>query len=44
MMGGEMQWAALPYVVEILGVADPAALIDNLMTVRDVMQARNQDK
>lgn len=43
-MGGEMQWTALPYVVEILGVSDPEALIDNLMTVREVMQARNQDK
>jgi hypothetical protein len=34
-MGGEIEWSALPVVVELLGVADVEVLIAQLVTIRD---------
>lgn len=36
-MGG-LDWAALPIVVEMLGVRDPEILIAQLVTIRDQEQ------
>lgn len=33
-MGG-LDWAALPIVVEVLGVADPERLLHQLVTIRE---------
>lgn len=35
MMEGEINWSALPIVCELLGIEDPAELVDDLMTIRD---------
>ena len=39
LMGG-FDWAALPTVVDLLGIRDPDILIHQLVTIRDV-QAQN---
>jgi hypothetical protein len=36
-MGG-LDWAALPFVAEMLGVRDPEILIAQLVTIRDEQQ------
>ena len=38
LMGG-MDWAALPIVVEMLGVSDPETLIQQLAAIRDHQRA-----
>jgi hypothetical protein len=38
-MGGSIDWAALPYVCELLGIADPTRLIWNLKTIRDFQRS-----
>lgn len=34
-MEGQIDWSALPIVAELIGVDDPAELIDDLMTMRN---------
>lgn len=34
-MGGQLDWAALPVVSELLGVADVETLIHQLVAIRD---------
>lgn len=34
-MGGALDWAALPYVIELLGIADPEKLVCQLAAIRD---------
>jgi len=36
-MGG-LDWAALPFVVEMLGVRDPEILVAQLVMIRDEQQ------
>jgi hypothetical protein len=35
LMGGQVDWTALPILVEMLGVEDPETLIHELTTLRD---------
>ena len=39
-MGG-MDWAALPVVIDLLGVSDPEMLIRNLLIIRDRQGTHN---
>lgn len=39
LMDGSLDWAALPVVVELLDVPDPARLIAGLAQLRDLMRA-----
>lgn len=34
-MGGQIDWAALPVVFELIGIEDPAPVIHQLVTLRD---------
>ena len=33
-MGGQVDWAALPFLCERYGIADPDRLVDNLDSIR----------
>lgn len=35
LMGGQIDWTALPYCIELFGIDDPAQFIDDLVTIRD---------
>ena len=35
MMGGEIDWAGLPVVVELLGIADVELLVKQMLLIRD---------
>ncbi|HET8870271.1 MAG TPA: hypothetical protein VFM48_07485 [Aquabacterium sp.] len=35
LMGGCIDWAALPLIAEMLGINDPEALVLDLVTIRD---------
>lgn len=35
MMNGTIDWAGLPVICDLLGVDDPAELVDDLLTLRD---------
>lgn len=35
LLGGQIDWAGLPVVVEILGVKDPELLVLDLITIRE---------
>lgn len=37
-MGGQVDWAALPILVEMLGVSDPEAFVHRLAVIRDNMK------
>ena len=41
-MGG-MEWAALPVVVEMLGVEDVGKLVVGLTAIRDWQRAQNEE-
>jgi uncharacterized protein (DUF2249 family) len=40
-MGGQLDWHALPVVMELIGLHDPEPLIDQLVTLRDYKAARH---
>jgi hypothetical protein len=42
LMGGTMDWAALPVIAEILGVDDMESFIQRLVAIRD-WQAENRE-
>ena len=42
MLGGEIDWSALPIVVELLGINDADVLIRDLIVIRDV-QAKKRE-
>jgi hypothetical protein len=35
MLGGEIDWAGLPIVVEMLGIADVELLVKQMLLIRD---------
>lgn len=35
MMGGRVEWTAMPLIVDLLGVADPEEMVHDLLIVRD---------
>lgn len=39
-MGGCIDWAAIPIIVDLLGIADPEALIMQLIAIRDHQSAQ----
>lgn len=41
-MDGRIDWAALPVVVEILGITDVEALLARLMAVRGYLKDKSQ--
>ena len=41
-MGG-IDWAALPIVVEMLGIADPELLVTQLVAIRDHQNANRSE-
>lgn len=41
-MGG-LEWAAIPIVVEMFGVLDPAEFIVQLVAIRDWQKQRDKD-
>ena len=41
-MGG-IDWSALPIVIDLLGVADPEALITQLVAIRDHQNDQGND-
>ena len=43
-LGGELNWAALPVLIELYEVEDPEALIDDLTTLRDQLAASRNAK
>lgn len=42
LMGGQIDWAALPIVCDLLGEPDPERLIRCLTTVRDALTERHE--
>lgn len=41
-MGGKMEWAALEFIVEILGIEDVEAMIDNIQEIADYRAAARE--
>lgn len=42
-MAGQIDYAALPHVVEIVGVRDPERLINQLVVIRTHMQSKDAE-
>ena len=40
-MNGEIEWEGLPIICEIIGIEDPAELIDDLMTIRQHVRRKH---
>ena len=41
LMGGEIDWSGLPFVLEFLGADDPESVVWQIAEIRDHMQARH---
>jgi len=44
MMDGQIDWQALPYIVEIIGSNNPEELIEDLITIREHMRKKANAK
>lgn len=42
LMGGQIDWSALPFLVELYGVHDPAVFVAELVAVREYVQRVNK--
>lgn len=40
MMGGQIEWAALPVIVEIIGVSDVESMVVDLLRIREHMTSK----
>lgn len=41
-MGGQIDWSALPFLVEMYGIRDPEKFVSELVAVRDYVQRVNK--